>query len=83
MATPTSTVPNVVIEDPSKRRKYQAALNTLLLLVAVGSLFFGVFPEAAFGTDIPTRIALFLNSAVTLVAAFYGITVTRPNTPKF
>ena len=83
MATPTSTVPNVVIENPAKRRKYQAALNTLLLLVAVISLFFAVFPEAAFGTDLPARITLFLNSAVTLVAAFYGITVTRPNTPKF
>lgn len=78
-----STTPNVVIEDPAKRRKYQAVLNTLLVLVAIASLFFGVFPEAALGSDLPTRIALFVNSAVTMVAAYYGITVTRPNTPRF
>lgn len=75
--------PNVGIEDPDARRKWQGALNVVLLIVALASLFFATFPEVAAGSDIPGRAVLFLNSAVTLVASVYGFTVTRPNIPKY
>ena len=85
MTDPTlpSTTPNVTIENPATRRKWQNFLNTALFIMAAVSLFFTIFPEALFGSDIPVRAVLFVNTAVTFGAAFYGITVSRPNIPKF
>ena len=78
-----SETPNVVVEDPETRRKWNAVLNTALFVLAVASLFFAIFPEAALGSDIPSRVMLFLNTVITAGAAYYGLTVTRPNIPKF
>jgi hypothetical protein len=78
-----SITPNKVIENPDTRRHWQDALNAVLLVAAVASLFFATFPEVAMGTDYPNRIILFVNTAVLLVASVYGFTVTRPNIPKF
>ena len=78
-----SATPNVKIANPDTRRKWQDALNAILFLMALVSLFFTIFPEALFGSDIPVRAVLFVNTAVTFGAAFYGITVSRPNIPKF
>ena len=75
--------PNVKIENPDTRRKWQDALNGILFAMAAISLFFTIFPEAMFGSDIPTRAVLFVNTLVTLGAAYYGLTVTKPNIPKF
>ena len=78
-----SITPNVTIENPDTRRKWQNILNTVLFVMAAISLFFTIFPEALFGSDIPIRAVLFVNTVVTMGAAYYGLTVTKPNIPKF
>ena len=80
--TPSET-PNVVIEDPAKRRKLTSILGGVSLGVAVVALFFTFFPEAAFGSDVPDRAVQFVNSLVLLISGWYGLAVTRPNTPKY
>lgn len=74
--------PNVVIADPAKRRNIGKWLYLLLVLAGLASLFFAIFPELAFGTDIPTRVVLFVTSAVSLLGGAFGIIVTLPNVPR-
>jgi uncharacterized membrane protein (DUF485 family) len=87
MTTPDNTLPtetpNIVIEDPKTRKRFNTILSLLLLIVGVAALFFAIFPEAAFGTDIPARAIQFLTAVVTFVSAWFGLGVTNRNYPKF
>lgn len=78
-----SLTPNVVVSNPNARRHWQDILNLVLLIAGLAALLFAIFPELTFGTTIPDRAILFVNAAVSLIAAAYGQTVTRPNIPKF
>lgn len=77
---PIEITPNVVIEDPATRRKIGKWLYIVGLVVAVVALFFAFFPE--FGGDIATRAVAFLNAALLLISAGFGLTVTTPNIPR-
>lgn len=74
--------PNVVVSNSDTRRKIGNALWILSLLAGVVALFFAFFPEAAFGTDLPTRVVAFINALVSLLAGAFGLIVVRPNTPS-
>lgn len=78
-----SETPNVVIEDPAKRKRFNTILSVLLLIVGVAALFFAFFPEATFGTDIPARAINFVTAVITLVSAWFGLGVTNRNYPRF
>ena len=78
---PTET-PNVGIEDPDTRRLLAKTLFFITILTGISSLFFQFFPEAAFGTDIPTRAISFVNAVVSLVSGAFGLSVLVPNIPK-
>ena len=78
---PTET-PNVRIEDPDTRRSLAKTLFFITILTGIASLFFQFFPEAAFGTDIPTRAISFVNAVVSLVSGAFGLSVLVPNIPK-
>ena len=74
--------PNVVVSNADTRRKIGNVLWILALVAGAASLFFSFFPEAAFGTDIPTRAIAFVNALVSLLAGAFGLAVVRPNTPQ-
>lgn len=78
---PTET-PNVVIEDPDVRRSLSKTLFFITILTGVAALFFQFFPEAAFGTDIPTRAISFINAAVSLITGSFGLSVLVRNIPS-
>ncbi|AXQ52890.1 hypothetical protein SEA_NEFERTHENA_26 [Microbacterium phage Neferthena] len=78
-----TATPNVGIPDPDTRRTLQNWLGYVSLGVAIVAMFFTFFPEVAFGSDIPDRAVQFVNSLVLLISGTYGLTVTRPNIPKF
>ncbi|QNL30344.1 membrane protein [Microbacterium phage Mazun] len=80
--TPSET-PNVVIEDPKTRKKLNTALSILLLVIALVSMFWFIFPEAAPEGDLASRIERFITTAVLLVSAWFGLGVTNRNYPKF
>lgn len=73
--------PNVVVYNSDTRRKIGNALWILALVAGVVALFFSFFPEAAFGTDIPSRAVSFINALVSLLAGSFGLAIVRPNTP--
>lgn len=77
---PISITPNVVIEDPAKRRAIGKWLYIVGLVVALVALFFAFFPE--FGGDWADRAVQFLNSALLLLSAGFGLSVVTPNTPR-
>ena len=74
--------PNTVVSNSDTRRRIGNALWLLSLAAGVVALFFAFFPEAAFGTDVPTRVVAFINALVSLGAGSFGLIVVRPNTPK-
>ena len=78
---PTET-PNVGIEDPALRRSLAKTLFFVTLLSGLAALFFQFFPEAAFGTDLPTRAISFVNAGTSLVSAAFGLRVLVPNIPR-
>lgn len=78
---PTET-PNVGIEDPGIRRSLSKTLFFITILTGIASLFFQFFPEAAFGTDLPTRAIAFTNAAVSLLSGAFGLSVLVPNIPS-
>lgn len=78
---PTET-PNVGIEDPDVRRSLSKTLFFITILTGLASLFFQFFPEAAFGTDLPTRAIAFTNAAVSLLSGSFGLSVLVPNIPR-
>ena len=82
MSTPVEITPNVVIRNPDTRRRIGVLLWSLLLAAAILSLFFQFFPELAFGTDVPGRAIAFVNSAVSILAAGFGLVVSTPNVPR-
>lgn len=73
--------PNVVMPNPNSRRRLGNVLWVVSILVGVAALFFQFFPEAALGTDVPTRAIAFANSVVSLVTGAFGLVLVRPNTP--
>lgn len=79
---PTEITPNVVIRNPDTRRKAGVTLYIVALIAGLAGLFFAFFPEAAFGTDIPTRAVAFVNAAVSLLAGGFGLIVSTPNVPR-
>jgi hypothetical protein len=80
--TPSLT-PNVgPIQTPKVRRIVGVVLYVLMFLASVAGLFFSIFPELAFGTDLPARIILFVTSLVSLAGSTFGVFVTTPNVPK-
>ena len=85
MTDPTlpNKVDNVGIENPDTRRRLTTWFSIILLIATAVQLFFGFFPEAALGTDYPARIVNFVTALVTLVTGYYGLTVVKPNIPKF
>ena len=74
--------PNVVIADPVTRRRAGITLYVMSLASGLAALLFAFFPELAFGTDIPTRAIGFVNGAVSLLSAGFGLIITTPNVPK-
>ena len=74
--------PNVRIEDPDVRRSLSKTLFFVTILSGIAAIFFQFFPEAAFGTDIPTRAISFVNAVVSLVSGAFGLSVLVPNIPK-
>ena len=84
MTDPTlpNETPNVHIEDPDVRRSLSKTLFFVTILSGIAALFFQFFPEAAFGTDIPTRAISFVNAVVSLVSSAFGLSVLVPNIPK-
>lgn len=84
MTDPTlpNETPNVRIEDPDTRRSLSKTLFFVTILTGIAALFFQFFPEAAFGTDIPTRAISFINAVVSLVSGAFGLSVLVPNIPK-
>lgn len=78
---PTET-PNVGIEDPDTRRSLAKTLFFITVLTGIASLFFQFFPEAALGTDLPTRAIAFINAAVSLLSGSFGLSVLVPNIPS-
>ena len=84
MTDPTlpNETPNVRIEDPDVRRSLSKTLFFVTILSGIAALFFQFFPEAAFGTDIPTRAISFVNAVVSLVSGAFGLSVLVPNIPK-
>ena len=84
MTDPTlpNETPNVRIEDPGVRRSLSKTLFFVTILSGIAALFFQFFPEAAFGTDIPTRAISFVNAVVSLVSGAFGLSVLVPNIPK-
>ena len=84
MTDPTlpNETPNVRIEDPDVRRSLSKTLFFVTILTGIAALFFQFFPEAAFGTDIPTRAISFINAVVSLVSGAFGLSVLVPNIPK-
>ena len=84
MTDPTlpNETPNVRIEDPDTRRSLSKTLFFVTILTGIAALFFQFFPEAAFGTDIPTRAISFVNAVVSLVSGAFGLSVLVPNIPK-
>ena len=73
--------PNVVISNSDTRRKIGNVLWVMALVAGVATLFFGFFPEAAFGTDIPSRAVSFINALVSMLAGSFGLAIVRTNTP--
>ena len=84
MTEPTlpNETPNVRIEDPDVRRSLSKTLFFVTILSGIAALFFQFFPEAAFGTDLPTRAISFVNAVVSLVSGAFGLSVLVPNIPK-
>ena len=84
MTDPTlpNETPNVRIEDPDVRRSLSKTLFLVTILSGIAALFFQFFPEAAFGTDLPTRAIGFVNAVVSLVSGAFGLSVLVPNIPK-
>ncbi len=82
MTTPTEITPNVVVSNPTTRRRIGVSLYLISLLAGVGALLFAFFPELAFGTDIPTRAVGFVNGVVSLLSGGFGLIVTTPNVPR-
>ena len=84
MTDPTlpNETPNVRIEDPDVRRSLSKTLFFITILSGIAALFFQFFPEAAFGTDLPTRAISFVNAVVSLVSGAFGLSVLVPNIPK-
>ena len=84
MTDPTlpNETPNVRIEDPNVRRSLSKTLFFTTILSGIAALFFQFFPEAAFGTDLPTRAISFVNAVVSLVSGAFGLSVLVPNIPK-
>ena len=84
MTDPTlpNETPNVRIEDPNVRRSLSKTLFFITILSGIAALFFQFFPEAAFGTDLPTRAISFVNAVVSLVSGAFGLSVLVPNIPK-
>lgn len=82
MSDSTQITPNVIITDLTKRRTIGVVLYVVALFAGLAGLFFAFFPEAAFGTDIPTRAVAFANAAVSLLAGGFGLVITTPNVPK-
>lgn len=84
MTDPTlpNETPNVRIEDPDTRRSLSKTLFFVTILTGIAALFFQFFPEAAFGTDIPTRAISFINAVVSLVSGAFGLSILVPNIPK-
>ena len=84
MTDPTlpNETPNVRIENPDVRRSLSKTLFFVTILSGIAALFFQFFPEAAFGTDIPTRAISFVNAVVSLVSGAFGLSVLVPNIPK-
>lgn len=84
MTDPTlpNETPNVRIEDPDVRRSLSKTLFFITILSGIAALFFQFFPEAAFGTDLPTRAIGFVNAVVSLVSGAFGLSVLVPNIPK-
>lgn len=76
-----SITPNVVIEDPATRRSIGKTLYLIGLLVSLVALFIAFFPDAVPG-DIENRAVAFLNAAILLVSAGFGLSVVTPNTPR-
>lgn len=81
LVQPEQITPNTVVANPDVRRGIGNTLWTLSLAAGVGALFFASFPEAAFGTDIPTRAIGFVNGAVSLITGAFGFIIVGPNTP--
>jgi hypothetical protein len=75
--------PNVVIENPEDRKRWNTIISITLLVVAIVQLFFVFFPEVAFGSTIPDRAINFLLAVIALVSAWFGLGVTRQNYPTF
>ena len=84
MTEPTlpNETPNVRIEDPDVRRSLSKTLFFVTILSGIAALFFQFFPEAAFGTDLPTRAISFVNAVVSLVSGAFGLSILVPNIPK-
>ena len=84
MTDPTlpNETPNVRIEDPNVRRSLSKTLFFITILSGIAALFFQFFPEAAFGTDLPTRAISFVNAVVSLISGAFGLSVLVPNIPK-
>lgn len=73
--------PNVVISNPDTRRKLGNTLYVISVIVGVGTLFFGIFPELAGSVDVG-RIITFVTGAVSILSGAFGLSVTRPNIPQ-
>jgi len=74
--------PNVVVSNPNTRRKIGVGFWVASLAAGAAGLFFAFFPEAAAGTDVPTRAVAFVNSLVSLGTGAFGFALVLPNTPK-
>ena len=78
MATPTSTVPNVVIENPKARRIARTILD-------VGGLILGtvIVVDGASDAFNVLHITAPLSAAYLYLRNGFGLLVDNPNTPKF
>lgn len=78
---PDNETPNVVIENPKTRKRFNTVLSILLLIIGLVSLFWFTFPEVSPDGDLAIRIERFITTAVLLVSAWFGLGVTNRNYP--
>lgn len=78
----TTNTPNIVVKNPDIRMGLSIFLFGLSVLAAVAALFFLWFPEATYGSDIPTRAIGFTNALVSLLSGIFGLSVLVPNIPR-
>lgn len=74
--------PNIVVKNPNVRKTISIILFVLSLFAAIAALFFLWFPEAALGSDIPTRAIGFVNALVSMLSSVFGLAVLVPNIPR-